>query len=331
MSMEIVGITGGSGYIGSSIARHLLDRFSVRILDIQEPPSPLVGRVDYRRCDVRDYGEVERGLEGVDLVIHTAIVQIPLINENRKMGFQVNLIGTQNICKAVDEIESVRGLILSGSWHVFGERGLRGVIDEEFGFRPDKVEERARLYALSKIAQETIVRFYDEMSGKIFGVIRMGTVLGEGMPEKTAANIFISRGVEGKSLTPYQHTMYRPMLYVDIKDICRAFTSFTEKILGGAVEKSGDSLAHIFNVAWPEPITIIDLAQMIQRAVQRHSGGRITPLIEAVETGQTPLFSPEDKAAIKIDNRKALDFLGLHPLTDPETTIDRLVREKIQQ
>ena len=35
---------------------------------------------------------------------------------------------------------------------------------------------RARLYALSKMAQEAIVRFYDEMSNKIFGIIRMGTV-----------------------------------------------------------------------------------------------------------------------------------------------------------
>lgn len=330
MSEEIIGITGGSGYIGSSIAKYLSDRFSVRILDIQEPPPPLGDRVDYRRCDIRDYGEVERGLEDVDLVIHTAIIQIPVINERRRMAFEVNLIGTQNICKAVDEIASIKGLILSGSWHVFGERGLRGVIDEEFGFRPDKVEERARLYALSKIAQETIVRFYDEMSGKIFGIIRMGTVLGEGMPEKTAANIFISQGVEGKSLTPYKHTMYRPMLYVDIRDICRAFTSFTGKILGDRVDKEGNSLAHIFNVAWPEPITILDLAQMVQEAVQKYSQGEIIPKIEVVETGLPPLFSPEDKGMIKIDNRKALDFLDLHPLIDPRTTIDRLVKERIQ-
>jgi len=84
--------------------------------------------------------------------------------------------------------------------HTIGERELRGVIDEEFGFRPDKVEDRARLYALSKIAQESVVRFYDEVSEKIFGIVRMGTVLGMLMPEKTAANLFIENGLKENQL-----------------------------------------------------------------------------------------------------------------------------------
>ena len=100
---------------------------------------------------------------------------------------------------------------MSGSWHTMGERKLRGIVDEEFGFRPDKVEDRARLYALSKIGQETIVRFYDEMSAKTYSIIRMGTVLGADMPKKTAANIFIENGLVGKPLTPYRHSLYRPV------------------------------------------------------------------------------------------------------------------------
>jgi hypothetical protein len=35
---------------------------------------------------------------------------------------------------------------------------LEGVVDEEFGYRPDKVEERAKIYALSKVCQESVVR-----------------------------------------------------------------------------------------------------------------------------------------------------------------------------
>jgi hypothetical protein len=54
------------------------------------------------------------------------------------------------------------------------------------------------------------------MTPKIFGIIRMGPVLGEGMPEKTAANIFIENGVAGKPLTPFKNSMYRPMSYADI-------------------------------------------------------------------------------------------------------------------
>jgi len=59
---------------------------------------------------------------------------------------------THNICRAVAEEPNIKGMILAGSWHTIGERELSGIIDEEFGFRPDKVEDRTRLYALSKIA-----------------------------------------------------------------------------------------------------------------------------------------------------------------------------------
>jgi UDP-glucose 4-epimerase len=150
---------------------------------------------------------------------------------------RVNVIGTQNVRRAVDENPQMKGVILASSWHTIGESGVEGVIDEEFGFRPDRVEDRARLYALSKIAQESIVRFYDEMSGKVFGIIRMGTVLGDGMPEKTAANIFIERALRGETITPYKHSMYRPMLYVDIEDVCLAYERFAIKILKGDVRR----------------------------------------------------------------------------------------------
>jgi len=47
------------------------------------------------------------------------------------------------------------------------------------------------------------VRIHDEMSEKIYGTIRMGTVLGDGMPEKTAANIFLTRGLKGEAIKAY--------------------------------------------------------------------------------------------------------------------------------
>ena len=200
MKELVVGITGGAGYIGSSLAKHLAGSFNVKLLDVKPPKKRLPRNISFQLCDVRNYQDVKEALEEVDLVIHTSIVQIPLITEQKRLGYEVNLLGTQNVCKVVDEISRIKGLILAGSWHTIGERGLKGIIDEEFGFRPDKVEDRARLYALSKMAQGSIVRFYDEMSEKIFGVIRMGTVLGEGMPEKTAANIFVENVLKGKAV-----------------------------------------------------------------------------------------------------------------------------------
>jgi len=327
-----IGIVGGSGFVGSSLAIHLSKEFKVKIIDPQRPRIELNKKnMEYINCDIRNYEEVKNVLADLDLVINTAIIQIPLINEEKRLGYEVNIIGTQNLCKAVDENPRTKGLILAGSWHTIGEKELRGIINEEFGFRPDKVEERARLYAISKIAQECIVRYYDEMSQKYFGILRMGTVLGKGMPEKTAANIFIERGLKGESITPYKHSMHRPMLYVDIKDVCIAFESFALKILNSGVKGKNNSLDNVVNVYFPRPVTILQLAKIVQKAIIKHSRGKIKPKIEVIETGQKPLFEEDDWKRIKVDISKAVTLLGLKKLKSPKDVIEELVKEKLQK
>jgi len=144
-----IGILGGSGYIGSTLTEYLSKKFKVKVLDKSPYPREIKDKsVEYQFCDIRRFKEVRQGLADVNVVIHTAIVQIPLINEQKKLGYEVNVLGTQNVCKVVSEDHSIKGMVLTGTWHVFGEKKLEGTIGEEFGFRPDKVEERAYLYAL---------------------------------------------------------------------------------------------------------------------------------------------------------------------------------------
>lgn len=322
-----MGITGGAGYVGSSLAKHLAKSFDVKLMDVQTPRRTFQENVSFQFCDIRNYAEVKQALENVDLVIHTAIVQIPLITEQKRLGYEVNFMGTQNVCRVVDESAQTRGLILAGSWHTIGERGLNGVIDEEFGFRPDKVEERARLYALSKMAQESIVRFYDEMTEKVFGIIRMGTILGEGMPEKTAANIFVNNGLRGKPLTPFKHSMFRPMLYVDNDDICMAYEKLSERILRNKIKKGRNSLSNIFNVYYPEPVTIIELAEIVRDCIIEYSNGGVKPEIAVLDTGQPILFEESDKEFIRVKIDKALELLKTKKLRSPRESIKRLVRK----
>lgn len=327
--MYEIGIFGGSGFIGSSLARYLSDSFKVKVLDRNPVPDHIEGMVHFESCDIRKYDDVRKGVRDVELVIHTAIVQIPLINEMKRLGYEVNMLGTQNLCQAVDKVESVRGMLLAGSWHVFGEREFRGIVDEAFGFRPDKIEDRARLYALCKIAQETAVRLYDEISEKLYGTIRMGTVLGEAMPEKTAANIFISKGLRGEPITPYTHSMHRPMLYVDVNDVCRAFEAYAKKVLDNKVSKEGGSLAHVINLVWPEPITIIELAKIVRDSIMNCSLGKISPEIKIIDTRQRVVYAPDDKETIRVDIGKAKDLLGIEELNSPEQTIERIVKARI--
>lgn len=323
-----IAIVGGVGFIGKSLAKHLSKKFQVKILDVRTPPKDVEDFVAYTHCDVRNYQEVADGLDDVDLVIHTAIVQIPLINEQKSLGYAVNVVGTQHVCEAVEENPKIKGMILAGTWHTIGERDLQGTIDEEFGFRPDKVEDRARLYALSKMAQEAIVRYYDEMSAKIYGIIRMGTVLGEGMPSETAASIFIKRGLRGEPITPFRHSMHRPMLYVDVNDVCKAHEIFASKILNGECKKGENSLAHIVNVYYPYPITILDLAELVRKSIIKCTSGKVRPKREILDKSIPSLFKEDDKNRIRVSINKAKRLLGLEKLRNPEESLTEIIRLK---
>ncbi len=329
MNKKTVGIFGGAGYIGYSIGKSLKRGFNVVVLDVKEPSGSK--DIEFRKCDIRNLAEVNKSIEDVDAVIAAAIIQIPAINEQKKLGYEVNYLGTHNICEAVNQSSRAKGLILAGSWHTIGERKLNGLINEEFGFRPDMVEDRARLYALSKIAQESIVRYYSEMSEKVFGIIRMGTVLGEGMPEKTAANIFIERGLKGMPITPYKHSMYRPMLYVDILDICRAYEAFLSRILNGSLSKSANSLDTIINVYYPQPITVKDLAVIVQEAIRLETKNGVNPPIEIVDVQQPMMFTEDDKTKITVDTSKALKFLNLKDFKSPRESIRNIVENRLRK
>lgn len=329
MAPRRIGIVGGSGYIGHFVGKRLSRIFTVSAVDARPPPGK-PDNIEYIHCDVTRQDDVEKSLNNVDLVIHTAIVQIPSINTDKRLGYRVNVVGTQNVCKVVEHNRRIRGMILAGSWHTIGERELKGTIDETYGFRPDKVEDRARVYALSKVIQECIVRFYDEFSEKVFSVVRLGTVLGEGMPEKTAANLFIEKGLARQSMTPYRHSMYRPMLYVDLHDVSIAFENLAKRILDGKIKKGENSLAHVANLCYPRPVTILELAHVVQNSIARHSNRTILPKIEIVDTGEA--FEKEDhKLRINVDTSRAVKLLGMRHLRSPQQSIDEIVKNRLHR
>lgn len=178
------------------------------------------------------------------------------------------------------------------------------------------------------------MRFFDEMSFKTYAIIRMGTVLGEGMPEKTAANIFIENALNGKPITPFRHSMYRPMFYVDLEDVMKAYVAVAEKIVGNelkkpGVKKSGSSIEHVINVYYPEPTTILELAEIIKDSITKHSSGKILPKVEVVETKGDAIYAEKEKISPTANVDKALRLLNLKRLKRPRASIDQLVRNRI--
>jgi len=95
-------VTGGAGFLGSSIVRELLDRrATVRVLALPNESTENLGGLDVElhRGNVLDIPSVTRAVEGVDTVFHAAAVYKDFMPDPTPM-YDANLRGTFNVLEA---------------------------------------------------------------------------------------------------------------------------------------------------------------------------------------------------------------------------------------
>ena len=320
----------GCGFIGSVLAKFLSEKLKIITIDVVPQPELLRDYgIPHKIVDIRNSELLKKEIGNPKVIIHTAIIQIPKITEDKKLGYGVNVIGTQNLCEIVSSTPEIMGMILISSWHTYGERELDGVLREDIGYHPDNVEDRSKLYALSKTIQECIVRFFDEKEdGKIFGAVKIGTALGEDMPKGTAANVFIEKALSGEPITPFKHSMNRPMFYVSVNDICRTIEKFIDYIINKNPQTT-NSIDHIINVAYPDPISILDLAKIVQESVQKLSNGKINPEISIIDKSIPEIGNPDDKNKIHLDITKIKNYFDINSIQKPKDVIDELIKYRM--
>ena len=104
-------VTGGAGFIGSSLVRALLGRGAERITVIdnfftgrERNLEEVRGRVELHRADIRRYEEVAPLFRGAGVVFHlAAIPSVPRSISEPVPSHQVNIDGTFNVLRACVE------------------------------------------------------------------------------------------------------------------------------------------------------------------------------------------------------------------------------------
>jgi hypothetical protein len=96
------------------------------------------------------------------------------------------------------------------------------------------------------------------------------------------------------------------------------------------LEGSLRGVNNVFNVVYPEPVTVIELAEYIKQIVYEETGGRINPVIEIVDKGLPSAFTPEDKHRFQVKIDRVRDVLGLNRLKNPIESLKVLINEHLR-
>lgn len=103
-------ITGGAGFIGSTLAGRLADRNRVTLFDnlarntIQHTGGAQHPNVSLVQGDILDPASVKRVVTGADIVVHAAaIAGIDTVIKSPVKTMEVNMIGTANVLRAAQE------------------------------------------------------------------------------------------------------------------------------------------------------------------------------------------------------------------------------------
>jgi UDP-glucose 4-epimerase len=166
-------VTGGGGFVGAPTVRALLaEGARVRVLDVA--PSPRLEELDCEVlvADITDEVAVDSACEGIDGVVHLAVVPLVVANNEHEAAFQTNVRGSFNVFRAAGE-QGVKRVVYSSASSAYGPP-LEVPIPESHPLRPNA------FYPASKAAGEMLLRGLAGFYGYSIAILRYMNVYGPG-------------------------------------------------------------------------------------------------------------------------------------------------------
>ena len=215
-------ITGGAGFIGTTLARRLVDANEVIAFDNLHRDalsgSELAGHPGFSfvQGDVLDPGALAEVARGVTHIVHAAaIAGVDTVLESPVRTMRVNLIGTYNVLEAaVGTLGTLERLIEFSTSEVFGQHAFN--VAEGHVTAIGSVGEARWTYAVSKLAGEHMAHAYHDELGVPTVSVRPFNIYGPGQIGGGAIRAFIEAALEGRDLTIHgDGSQIRAWTYVD--------------------------------------------------------------------------------------------------------------------
>lgn len=276
-------ITGGAGFIGSSLAVRLLENeaYSLVLVDNLLTGSmsklPRHPRCQFIRCDVNQYDEIAAVMSGFHFtyVFHYAAV----VGVNRTLANPLlvmsDLDGIKNILR-LSKSTGVQKIFFSSSSEVYGE-------PVEYPQHEETTPLNSRLpYAVVKNAGEAFLRSYYKEYGLPFTIFRFFNTYGPRQSTDFVISKFLKAAGSNDPITIYGNgSQSRTFCYIDdnTECVCR-------------VLEMGSHNNEVLNIGSDQDCSVLELARLIIRITGSTSQIQfLPPLPEGDMTRRKPDIS----------------------------------------
>ena len=167
-------ITGGSGYLGTNIAKYLIDQdYQVRIGSSQTEPfiNEKLSSCEIAFLDLTNKDIIDKAIKGCNFILHFAAMDYESCKKNEKKAKIINEMGTQNLIDVCKE-NAVSKFIYLSTMHVYG-RNLKGKVDEKIKPLPNNTYSKTH-YNAEKIIQKSL-----DNSNIQYLILRLSNVVAE--------------------------------------------------------------------------------------------------------------------------------------------------------
>ncbi|MCK0113882.1 SDR family oxidoreductase [Ornithinimicrobium sp. F0845] len=239
--MSTVLVTGGSGFLGSSVVPGLVaDGHRVVSTDLRMPSAPVAGAT-HVLMDVTDEAAVDQvvGEHRPEVVVHLASIVTPGPGTTRTQEYAVDVLGTRHVLRACLD-HGVRRVVVSSSGAAYGyhadnpewlteEHQVRG--NTAFAYSDHKRQVEELLAALRDSAPQL-----EQV------VLRIGTILGERVDNQITAlwdwpRLLKIRGSES------------PFVFIWDTDVVAIIRRAVDSPVTGPVNVAGDGVVTVDEIA----------------------------------------------------------------------------------
>lgn len=221
-------ITGGAGFIGSNLAKKLVDNGNKVVV----PDSLLRGnklekdtfeKITFIKGDVRDLETVKKASLGCDIIFHfAAVLGVDIVADNPVETMDVEVIGTRNVVMAA-EVNNIKKIMYASTSGIYGHSAIGNALTEEVLVDPRTSYAMAKRYNEIYLASNHEEKGIDVISLRFFNVYgwnqdtRMVIPLFFEQARKNANITVFGNGRQTRDFTHIDDTVEACIRLIDVK------------------------------------------------------------------------------------------------------------------